>query len=948
MSANPLLGLRDLGQSLWLDELSRGLILSGGLQRLIDEDGLRGVTTNPSIFHTAIVDSDEYDGAIAALAQDDRPVEEIYEALTVGDVRLAADEFRALYDASGGEHGFVSLEVNPHLAYDAEATIAEARRLWRAVDRPNVFIKVPATEPGLEAIRRLIGEGVNVNVTLLFGLPRYRRVAEAYLAGLEDLAAAGRPIDRVRSVASFFLSRIDVLVDPQLAALARSGGELAEPAGRLHGQVAVASARLAYQIFKDVFGQPRFRALAARGARPQRVLWASTSTKNPEFSDVKYVEALVGPETVNTVPMKTLDAFRDHGRPVARVEDDLTLARTVEAQLLGVGIELERVTAQLEREGVEKFNRPFDDLMTTLARRRSQDREAEPPSQEIASGGYAAACEERIVGLQRRKFCARLLRRDPSLWSDQPDRQRQIAGSLGWLGAPAAMTDHLTDMLALAREIRRAGFRHVVHLGMGGSSLAALTLRRTFADTADGLPLTVLDTTDPTAVAGVTAEVPLAHTLFIVASKSGTTTEPLDFAAYFHREVGKAVGDGAGGHFIAITDPGTPLEELARQHGYRRTLLNFPDVGGRYSALTWFGLAPAVLAGYDVATLLARAGAMRRACEVCVPLRDNPGVALGATLGALALRGRNLVTLVTPPEIAAFGMWLEQLLAESTGKGGVGLVPIAGESLGSPDTYGDDRVFVHMRWRDADGDDADPNAAAIERLATAGHPVITLRLRDRLDLGAEFLRWEVATATAGAVLGINPFDQPNVQESKDNTKAILNEAGRTGTLAREEPDCEAGSLQVFGAEGADDVASAIGTFLHRARGGDYVAILAYLAPGQATDGVLQHVREDLRSGLRVATTVGYGPRYLHSTGQLHKGGPDTGLYLLLTADGHPDVAIPGRPYTFATLQRAQATGDLRALRGRGRRVLRVHLGDDVPRGLAELREAIAQALEVRA
>lgn len=367
MSGNPLLGIRDLGQSVWLDQLSRSFISSGGLKRLIDKDGLRGVTTNPSIFHEAIVDSDDYDGAIVDLARAGQDVKQIYQSLTVGDVQRAADEFRPLYESSGGEHGFVSLEVNPHLAYDTDVTIKEARRLWSAVDRPNVFIKVPGTEPGLTAIRQLIGTGINVNVTLLFGLPRYHRVAEAYLAGLEDLAAAGRPLDGVRSVASFFLSRIDVLVDPQLDALIKAGRDTAELADRLRGEVAITSAKLAYQIYKEIFRQERFTSLAARGARPQRVLWASTSTKNPDYSDIKYVEALIGPETINTMPLKTLDAYRDQGRPEARLERDLDQANEVLTGLAGVGIAIEEVTEQLEQEGVEKFNRPYDSLMAALA-----------------------------------------------------------------------------------------------------------------------------------------------------------------------------------------------------------------------------------------------------------------------------------------------------------------------------------------------------------------------------------------------------------------------------------------------------------------------------------------------------------------------------------------------------------------------------------------------------
>jgi transaldolase len=372
MSSNPLKDIQTYGQSIWLDDIRRGMITGGDLQRLVAEDGLRGVTSNPAIFDKAISGSADYDGLIAALAGQGRSVEAIYRALTVQDVQMAADVFRPLYDTSGGDHGFVSLEVNPHLAYRTQDTIGEARELWRALDRPNVFIKVPATPEGLPAIQQLISEGINVNVTLLFGLPRYGKVAEAYIAGLEQRATQGQTVDGIRSVASFFLSRIDVLVDSRLEALMDAGGPAARTAEDLHGQVAIASAKQAYQIYKEIFHSPRFRKLADRGARSQRLLWASTSTKNPDYPDVKYVEALIGPETVNTLPGETLDAYRDHGEPAARLEEGVAESRTRLENLAQVGIDIDQVTEQLEQEGVDKFNRPFDNLMQTLADERAR------------------------------------------------------------------------------------------------------------------------------------------------------------------------------------------------------------------------------------------------------------------------------------------------------------------------------------------------------------------------------------------------------------------------------------------------------------------------------------------------------------------------------------------------------------------------------------------------
>jgi len=940
MNGNPLLKIRELGQSIWLDDIRRGMIVAGELRRLIEEDGLRGVTSNPNIFNKVIAGSHDYDSAIQALALEDKGIEDIYQALTVADVQMAADAFRDLYDRSGGNHGFVSLEVNPHLAYDTQKTMEEARRLWRALNRPNVFIKVPATREGLPAIRQLTGEAINVNVTLLFGLPRYRKVAEAYIAGLEDRAAKNLPLDRIRSVASFFLSRIDVLVDPKLEQMIDQDGPRAKIAEQLHGQAAIASAKQAYQIYREIFHHNGFKALNDRGALSQRVLWASTGTKNPDYPDVKYVEALIGPETINTLPRETLDAYRDHGDPEERLQEGLDESRQILLQLEEAGIDLDQVSAQLEAEGVDKFNKPYDSLLETLEEKRRETLRQKPDRQAFHPASYAGAVNDRLGALEGQKFCMRLWRKDPSLWSDQEKAQQQIKNALGWMHAPEKMEQNIGELISFARNVRQAGFRRVVHMGMGGSSLAPLVFQRSFSPGDQGLPLTVLDTTDPGAVSAVERKISVEDTLFIVASKSGTTTEPLDFCEYFYARVEAVKKDGAGENFAAITDPGTPLVDLARRRGFRKVFLNYRDVGGRYSALTYFGLVPAVLMGLDVEGLLARALVMRHACDACVSVRQNPGVLLGAALGELARRGRDKVTFVTPPPFSTLGMWLEQLLAESTGKAGTGLLPVAGEPLGDPSVYGADRVFAYFRLKDAADDDLEKGIEALKR---AGQPVVTITLDDPLDLAQEFLRWELATATAGAVLGINAFDQPNVQESKDNTGRLLKLLGDKGELPEDSPDLVEAPLRLYGMQGISTVGQALARFLGQARAGDYLALLAYIPETKAAERVFARIRVRIRARLRLATTHGYGPRYLHSTGQLHKGGPNTGLFLMLTADDADDIEIPGRAYTFGILENAQATGDLQALREHGRRVLRIHLGPQAEDGLNKLADALQSA-----
>jgi transaldolase / glucose-6-phosphate isomerase len=942
---NPLIALRTLGQSIWLDMIRRGMLTSGELAQLIDEDGLRGVTANPSIFEKAIAGSHDYDEAVRSLALQGKSAEDIYESLAIEDIRQAADLFRPVYEQTGGRDGFVSLEVAPSLAHDTGRTVDEARRLWAALDRPNVMIKVPGTTEGVPAIRRLTSEGINVNVTLLFGLERYQEVAEAWLTGMEERAAGGHPIDRVASVASFFLSRIDVLLDPQLERIMSAGGPKGEVAEALHGRVAVASAKVAYQIFKRLFRGDRFERLAAKRGRPQRLLWASTSTKNPAYSDVMYVEALIGPDTVNTLPLETLHAYRDHGVPSLRIEEQAGEARRSLARLAEAGINLRTVTDQLEREGIEKFSASMGHLLATLEERRRSALREPIDRQTLQLGADLPTVRARLTALEADRFAARLWRRDPSLWTSDPKAQATVRGGLGWLHVAEKLEENLDNLAAFVTEVRAAGFRHVLHMGMGGSSLAPLVFARTFSRGAGGLTLSVLDTTDPATILAVERDLPLEKTLYIVASKSGTTAEPSAFGEYFYAKLRALRGDRAGEHFVAITDPGTPLAILGRERRFRRVFLNFTDIGGRYSALTYFGIVPAALAGVDVGAVLDRAQHMAQACAGSVSAPDNPGVTLGAVMGESARQGRDKVTLIVSPPVASLGMWLEQLMAESTGKNGTGVLPVDGEPLGDPGEYGADRLFAYLRLGTVPP--GDPIEHGVSALVRAGHPVVTIQMDDLLDLGQEFFRWEIATATAGAVLRINAFDQPNVQESKDNTNRLLEVVRTRGRLPEETAVLTEGALSVY-AQGAErTVAGTLARFLAQRRNGDYVAMMAYLTESPENDRALGAIRLRLRRATHLATTVGYGPRFLHSTGQYHKGGPNTGLFLQLTADDAADAPIPGAPYTFGIFKQAQALGDLEALRKHGRRVIRIHLGADVPRGLAELDRAVAAALRDR-
>jgi transaldolase/glucose-6-phosphate isomerase len=942
MKENPLLRVQSFGQSIWLDYIRRHMITSGELKQLIEEDGLRGVTSNPKIFGCAISGSQDYDSVIRSLALEGKSGQEIYETLIVEDIQQAADLFRPVYDRSDGRNGFVSLEVDPHVAHDTQRTISEARRLWSSLNRPNVLIGVAATPEGLPAIQQLISEGININVTLLFGLPRYRMVVEAYIAGLERRVGQGEEVDRVASVASFFLSRIDVLMDNRLARLIEKGGTRSERASHLRGKVAIATAKMAYQICREIFGSQRFRDLSKRGAMNQRLLWTSTNTKNPDDSDVKYVEALIGPETINAIPQETLNAYRDHGVPVPRLEEDLEEARMALRQLSELGINIDQVTQQLEDEGIEKFNKPYDSLMETVKRKQAAALGEPVDRQTMNMGRYRTEVQRALGRLELDNFITRLWRKDPTLWKKDPQNLKAIRESLGWLHVAEKMEEQSEILQEFISEVKTAGFLHVVHMGMGGSSLAPLAFRQILAPKKQGVPLTVLDTTDPETILRIERKVPLSETLFIVASKSGTTAEPNAFLEYFYSKVKTLKGDRAGKNFVAITDPGSPLAGLARDRSFLRTFLNFVDIGGRYSALSYFGLVPAALMGIDVSELLIRALRMVHASNTSVPTGENPGLILGAGMAELAKHGRDKVTFVMSESISTFGMWLEQLLAESTGKEGTGLLPVSDEPLGPPSVYGKDRLFVHFLLNDKVEEAV---KETIGQLAKEGHPVVTIRMEDPLDIGQEFFRWEIATATAGSILGINAFDQPNVQESKDHTNRLLEEVRRTGKLAEPSPLLSEGSLQFYGMRGANSAKEYVKNFLGQARQGDYVALQAYLPETPTAHQALQALRLRLRDGLRLATTLGYGPRFLHSTGQYHKGGPNTGLFLQLTADQKEDISVPEQPYTFGIFKHAQALGDMEALQKHGRRVVRIHLRENLDQGLKRLAQIVQSALE---
>ncbi len=890
--------LTSLGQSLWLDNIQRRQLENGEVKAMIERGDIRGMTSNPTIFNHAISKSKDYDSALVPLAWAGWDAEKIFWELAIEDIRAACDLFSPLYEETNGGDGYVSIEVSPTIAHDTEATAAQAQQLWARVARPNLMVKIPATKEGIPAIRRAIAVGVNVNVTLIFSLNRYAEVMEAYLAGLEDHFAAGHSIDHIASVASFFVSRVDTKIDPQLS-----------EGSHLRGQAAIANAKLAYDEFIKTFVGRRWENLKVKGGRTQRPLWASTSTKNPAYSDTMYVDNLIGAETVNTVPPATLDSFRDHGVASVTLTRDLDKSQEALAQLEAAGISMKQATQELEDEGVKAFADAFSQLLTTIDERRK--------NAASALGPLLVSVAKRISQLQADSVPARLWNHDPTLWTKDPAGQAEVKIRMGWMDSPDKAHQRLKEYQAFAKEIREEKIDRVLVLGMGGSSLTAevFSLLLAAANVDAPLSLAALDSTDPAQVAEAAQDYPPEKSLYIVSSKSGGTAEIVANFNYFWKLSKKD-----GSRFVAITDPSTSMEALARKRGFRKIFSADPMVGGRYSALTDFGLVPAALLGMDLNRLLDKADWMRGQCGEHVPAARNPGLALAAVLGESALASRDKLTILSDAPLSAFAGWIEQIIAESSGKDGKGILPVPLEPIGDAKIYGKDRLFVYLRQ-------TGELDAMIKSLREAGHPVLDFAIAGPYDVGAEIYRWEIATVVACSILGVNAFDQPNVESSKKITKAKIAEYQKKGKLKEGKPAWKKDGVMVFAPSSVSGASlkTILNGFLKKSKSNGYVAINAYLPRNAEMTDALQKMRVAIRARTGNAVTAGFGPRFQHSTGQFHKGGPKNALFIQITAEPESDINIPTEGLSFGTLIRAQALGDYEALIEAKRNVLRVHL-----------------------
>jgi transaldolase/glucose-6-phosphate isomerase len=919
----------ELGQSVWLDSLRHFLITSGDLTRMIDQ-GVMGLTSNMAQLEKAIAGSADYDEEIRRMVSEGKSTEEIGEALILQDIRLAADLFRPLHERTNGAEGYVSLEVAPSLAHDAEGTVSEAKRLVKRIERPNVMIKVPATEAGISATEALIALGISVDATLIFSVARCEAVAAAYLGGLEQRAAAGGDLSRVASVASIFMGPLDTAADRALEAAGETG---------LERKSAVAVAVKAHARFQELFGDERFERLKMKGARRQRLLFCGTAVRNPLHADTLYADELAGPDTALAMPPATLQAFMGHGRTGPALQGRVEEAGRHLALLAERGIDLEAIAAKLQEEGIGGLMKSFVCLMAAIEEKRERVL-AGWHRMTAELGPYQNGVEDALAAIRDEQVIHRLWAHDHRIWKPDP---KEITNRLGWLHSVEVMQENLEGVRALADAVRQDGYTHALLLGMGGSSLAPEVFRKTFGVRKGFLDLAVLDSTDPGAVLRSSRSLDPARTLYIVSTKSGGTVETLSLFKYFYNQALGALGrEEAGRRFAAVTDPGSTLADLARELGFRAAFLNDPNIGGRYSALSYFGLVPAALVGINLDMLLDRAMAMVCNCEGCnCPVGgDNLGALLGAVMGRLAGAGRDKLTLFSSPAIASFGHWVEQLIAESTGKEGRGILPVLGDRSAPPEAYGDDRLLVDLSLED------DPSAAGSRALQDAGHPLVRIRLKDLYDLGGQFFLFEMATAVAGALMGINPFDQPNVESAKLRAREMVDAYRREGALPEPAPALEAEGMKVFCDVEAKSPGEALGTFLEQAGQGAYVAVQAYVQPAEEMDEALGRLRARLEQRTRLAVTTGYGPRFLHSTGQLHKGDAGRGLFIQITDDPVEDAPIPDEAgseassMSFGVLKKAQALGDRQALLDAGRRVIRFHLGAEALQGVRKLSEML--------
>lgn len=902
--------LQAFGQSAWLNYLRRAFLESGELGNLLEE-GIGGITSTPSIFAKAISHSSDYDEVLLRLVAQGKPIADFHKLIIIDDMQRAADALHPVHEATDGLDGYVSVELDPAVIDDAVKTAATARHLLRAVDRGNAMIEIPATPAGIAAVRELTSDGVCVNVTHVFSVAMYEQVANAYLAGLAQFFET-HTVWRIApsSVVSFSLSRIDRAVDDALAELHQD---------HLQGQAAIALAKTAYGRFQQIFSGPEWEKLARRGARPLRLKWTRTTPRNFTYPDTYYVEALIGPETVMTFSPPTLRAFQQSGVVAPTLTQRPDQAKRVLANLADLGIDLDAIAARLQEESLADFRQQYEDLQLSVRRKRDQ-LQANWRRMELALGGLKTAVSRHTAALCRGRVPCRLWDHDHTLWP------ASAVDQLGWLHIVETMQENLGRLRHFNNQVLQDGITDMVYLGMAGENILT-GIFAGFPHRSGGLNLHPLANSDPHTIRQLTKVLNPAKTLFVVGSKDGKNLETMALFKHFYNITADALdrdhaGTRVGQHFVAITDNNSALHRLAGEYGFRQIFLNDSHIPEGFTALSYFGLVPAVLLGVDGAALLENALALvgnSSSCN-CPEKGDNLGMQLGVVLATLAEQGRDKLVLSASPALAPFTRWIAQMIAVCLAKEQKGLVPVVAEPVLETTVYGHDRAFVYLHLAN------DPLPDYLRKLEAAGHPLIILHWEALNDLGGQLFLWQIAAVVAAHLMQINPFTTPNVELVNRRAQELLAFFQQQGRL----PPGKAAPVTPQSLE----------AFLDQVQPGDYIITQAFISPSPESEAVLQEFCACLRRKKGVPVMLNYGPAYLSTLGQLYQGGPRTGYFVQLTMplpleDVHiPDVAgEPATSLSFGVLNMANALADGQVLARNWRHMMRFHL----PNGVQDLR-----------
>lgn len=880
----------ELGQSVYLAPGSTSVLADESVRTMIREKHIRGLALDTCSLTHALFSEKRLDSAISPMAMANWSANKILCHLSVSAAREATGVLREQFVQSNGQEGMVLLQLDPTYADDPEKIVTNARAIWTKVNRPNMMIGIQATDMGIQAAERLLSDGVNVCLTTVLARGTLQNALQAHQSALEYRAAAGSSSDLLRFA-------ISVPIEEFGKNLKDSSG--AEWAAEL------------YRLAAEFYASAEMEKLTANVSAPWKLIWAICDCSGAGQPSLHYTETLIGKNTALAVSPAYLPLLSNHCASAATLNGFGTANGYSD---LFSDDRLRSVEADMNRS----FKTAFEAMAGALEARGEEIRKS--------LGPIEAAVSENFGKIESESMISRIFAKDPTVWTFDTQAYPEIRNRLGWLDSYKTLDKAIQEYRGIAEDLKANGFKKVLLLGMGGSSLAPEVMALTFPD-ANGLKLQIVDSTDPGQVTAAERAHPVAETIYVVSSKSGGTAEVRALMDYFYSRAKETLGDKVGSHFIAITDPGTLLERHAQEHGFRHIVLADASIGGRFSALSPFGILPAVLIGIDPEKIIEAATRMAKNCAPSAAVGSNKGAALGVYLGTAALNGRDKLTILTDPELSAFGSWLEQLIAESSGKNGKGIVPIDLEPALPLGKYANDRAFVYINSSGTKSELADG-------LAAHGHPVLTICLSDPHEIFAEFYRWEIAISVACGLLGVNAFDQPNVQDSKTRTVAKINEYKEKGALPLLPVSWQKeGITASFTAESeamgnAADLKSLIAAFVSQAQWGeDYIAINAYLPRNAAMTDSLQAMRKWIGDLNPVATTLGFGPRFQHSTGQLHKGGANNGVFIQIVGNPREDRDVPNEGISFSVLEKAQALGDFEALLSQDRRALRIDLGD---------------------